>query len=79
MRNKLTTEMFNPNTFLKKIYKNDDESKIENNEKYYMKIRMLINLMIKIVFVLAIFYFLFNLIFSKQNTKYKRTFKSRRK
>ena len=74
MQNKLT-EMFNTtNKFLKDIYekKNDNENNIG-------KIRDLINKIMSLIFILAIVYFLFNLIFSKDNRKYKRTFKSRRR
>lgn len=73
MQNKLT-EMFNTtNKFLKDIYKKN------GNENNIGKIRDLINKIMSLIFILAIVYFLFNLIFSKDNRKYKRTFKSRRR
>lgn len=73
MQSKLT-EIFNTtNNFLKDIYKNKNDNK--NN---IAKIREMINKMMSIIFVLAIVYFLINLLFSKDNRKYKSAFKSRR-
>tara|TARA_B100000424_G_scaffold269142_1_gene265436 strand:- start:1796 stop:2017 length:222 start_codon:yes stop_codon:yes gene_type:complete len=71
MQNKLM-EVFNDiNTFLKKIYEKD------NNQNSINRIRELFNKIISIIFVLAIIYFLFNLIFSKEKKNYKRILKLR--
>jgi len=65
-------EVFNDiNTFLKKIYEKD------NNQNSINRIRELFNKIISIIFVLAIIYFLFNLIFSKEKKNYKRILKLR--
>ena len=71
MQNKLM-EVFNDiNTFLKKIYEKN------NNQNSINRIRELFNKIISIIFVLAIIYFLFNLIFSKEKKNYKRILKLR--
>ena len=68
------TEMFNTaNTFFKNIYEKD------NNDINVTKIRELSKKMMSIIFILAIIYFLFNLIFAKNNVNYKRTFKLTRR
>ena len=68
------TEMFNTtNTFFKDIYEK------QNNKIHVSKIRELSKKMMSIIFILAIIYFLFNLIFTKDNVKYRRTFKSTRR
>tara|TARA_B100000035_G_scaffold93734_1_gene79346 strand:- start:905 stop:1129 length:225 start_codon:yes stop_codon:yes gene_type:complete len=73
MQKKLT-EMFNTtNTFLKDIYEE------QNNKIDVSKMRELSKKMMSIIFILAIIYFLFNLIFTKNHVKYKRTFKSTRR
>jgi len=71
MQNKLM-EVFNDiNTFLKKIYEKDD------NQNSVNRIKELFNKIISIIFVLAIIYFLINLIFSKEKNNYKRILKLR--
>ena len=73
MQKKLT-EMFNTtNTFLKDIYEK------QNNKIDVSKMRDLSKKMMSIIFILAIIYFLFNLIFTKNHVNYKRTFKSTRR
>lgn len=78
MQKKLT-EMFNTtNTFLKDIYEKQNNKK-QNNKIDVSKMRELSKKMMSIIFILAIIYFLFNLIFTKDNVKYRRTFKSTRR
>ena len=73
MQKKLT-EMFNTtNTFLKDIYEK------QNNKIDVSKMRELSKKMMSIIFILAIIYFLFNLIFTNNHVKYRRTFKSTRR
>jgi len=74
MQKKLTEMFNNTNTFLKDIYKKKD-----NNDINVTMMRELSKKMMSIIFILAIIYFLFNLIFTKNYVNYKRTFKSKRR
>ncbi len=75
MQNKLTEEIFNTtNRFFKDIYKKENY-----NEINISKMQDLSKKMMSIIFILAIIYFLFNLIFTKNNRNYNRRFKSTRR
>ena len=73
MQKKLTEMFNNTNTFLKDIYEK------QNNKIDVSNIRELSKKMMSIIFILAIIYFLFDLIFTKNHVNYKRTFKSTRR
>ena len=58
------TNNVNPNKILKKIYvdKNKDEKNIRRAERnFFTNIRILLNMIIKVLFALTVLYFLFTL------------------
>tara|TARA_Y100000004_G_C8938694_1_gene423198 strand:+ start:318 stop:605 length:288 start_codon:yes stop_codon:yes gene_type:complete len=74
------TNNVNPNKILKKIYvdKNKDEKNIRRAERnFFTNIRILLNMIIKVLFALTILYFLFNLMRGENGAGSRPRFKRR--
>ena len=77
------TNNVNPNKILKKIYV--DKNKGSSNEKnirraernFFTNIRILLNMIIKVLFALTILYFLFNLIRGENGAESRPRFRRR--